>query len=106
MITAPDFTVAEVLEATADRIERLGWTHGPFIAEHTDKCCIITGAPFATQRSAAFKFLAKWLGGDPDSPAGFLIDWNDTPGRTQEEVLTALRAAAQAARIVWSEAAE
>lgn len=89
--------IAEILDLTADRLEKEGWCQGDgFPNGH----CILTAAPLSIGRQEALAFLANRLGGDVPlgGHAGFLVKWNDTPGRNETEVLAALREAAQAAR--------
>jgi hypothetical protein len=90
--------VADVLNVAADLIERDGWCQGYFTDPLGRRC--VDGAICATStmlptthwtdRAAARSALLLWLGERH-------IDWNDAPGRTQAEVVAALRAAAERA---------
>ena len=104
---------AEVLDAAADRIERDGWYRGDFFADPppffnvddiariliaTPKPCCVSGALIAETGyyetsfdSAAETLLMQHLG---LRWIDELPRWNDAPGRTKEEVVAALRAAA------------
>ena len=101
---------AEVLEAAADRIERDGWYRGDFFADPppyfnvddiariliaTPKPCCVSGALIAEvghyDTDTAERLLMQHLG---LRWIDELPRWNDAPGRTKEEVVAALRAAA------------
>ena len=104
---------AEVLDAAADRIERDGWHQGDFFPDPpnyfdvddiariliaTPKPCCVSGALIAETEhhdpsgvEPAEVLLMQYLG---IRWAGQLPLWNDAPGRTKEEVVAALRAAA------------
>jgi len=87
----------KILFKAAKRIERLGWKQGAYGTE--DGPCCIAGATIHVARElenhecgmAARRRLEAHLG-----LALFgLPAWNDTPGRTQAEVIAALRGAAE-----------
>lgn len=107
-MTAPQ-TVADVLDAAADLIEPEGaWGQGAF-ARGSQGQPIGPFSPYATcfcLRGALVRVGAINARAE-NSPAtlalGFnsssrLVSWNDAPGRTQSEVVAALRAAATSAR--------
>lgn len=99
-MTAPQ-TVADVLDAAADLLEKPGaWTQGEWWSCNDDdeQCFCVRGA-------------IRWCGVGINSEMdqkiaeamGFraphlLARWNDEKGRTQSEVVAALRAAATSAR--------
>lgn len=102
--------VAEVLDRAADLIEPVGaWTQHVFARNAAGKptglsafsgppvCyCALGATSYAAgdnsaADSAADALLRDIVGGDID-------EWNDAPGRTQAEVVAALRSAAEAAR--------
>lgn len=87
--------VADVLNGAADLIERDGFVQRMF-SDHRGRRCM-DGAIMTTclpgrwqDRQAAREVLVAVVGAD-------LYDWNDEPGRTQAEVVAALRAAAERA---------
>lgn len=109
-VTAPQ-TVADVLDAAADLLEKPGaWTQGAYARGKT-------GRKVTTRRAAvcfcAIGAMSVAAGCDPavegepwEADVALrkaigdtqIADWNDTPGRTQDEVVAALRAAATSAR--------
>lgn len=104
-MTSP--TTAEVLEAAADRIAKPGaWTQGTFARDTSGDRCAFNDpnascfcAAGAIYRSASSFFIADPLIdrlGAWARKRGFrhLAAWNDAPGRTQAEVVEALRSAA------------
>ncbi|KQM37975.1 hypothetical protein [Sphingomonas sp. Leaf10] len=106
-MTAP---VSQVLSEAADLLEKPGaWTQnafardwlgrmtGPLSTKDTAVCWCVMGATCvagqdADEGQAADDFLRGFLG-IPD-----LASWNDTPGRTQAEVVAKLREAAALAK--------
>lgn len=104
-------TIARVLDKAADLIEPEGaWTQGeygrnkkgqPVHARRSAVCFCLYGAINAARRrpldtavvGELFEHLKR---GVPETE--FPWFWNDTPGRTQAEVVTALREAAAKAR--------
>ncbi len=77
-----------LLEA-ANKIETGGWCQGTI---RRDGCHCIMGALIAVAKSEfgkALDSLRTTIASDK------IIIWNDTPGRTKEEVITALRRAAE-----------
>jgi hypothetical protein len=97
--TAPrERTTADVLRAAARYIEEHGWYPGdPSGGAIT---CLFTGIgsvePPGDRRLAAYDAVYAVIGGRTYSD---IFDWNDTPGRTRDEVLAALRAAADASEV-------
>lgn len=81
--------IKKALLLAINRIEENGWTQG---AAHNEKGYCLYGALQCDNeyelkiRNEAFFLVCNKLGKDV-SPVG----WNDTPGRTKEEVLTLLR---------------
>jgi len=107
-MSAPQ-AVADVLDAAADLLEKPGaWTQGDYARnrfggklgdgrkpEATCWCAIgalekVTGSLIGNHYAAP---LIEVIGGN-----GRIDQWNDAPGRTQSEVVAALRAAATSAR--------
>lgn len=94
-------TAAEHLELTALMIERHGWNQGAERGQKGQLC--IWGAQFVLFRLGygdhdtlrrSSQFLQTTLG----SEAGSYEVWNDRPGRTRDQVLRLVRAAAATAR--------
>jgi len=105
---------AEVLDAAADLIDREGWNQG-----NGGACTIIDGSCAATavhkavvralpdptitelweRIDASLAALVSALGGDDNSA---IWAWNDTPGRTKDEVTAMLRAVAATLRVAES----
>jgi len=99
-----DLNAAEVLERAADLIEPVGaWTQDMYRVPGKDCFCAVGAVGMVLGKG-------KWIGGraaedfvDANSKlfgmdASDLEEWNDTPGRTQAEVVAALRQAAALAR--------
>lgn len=106
MTHSPKQTVPEILSAAADLLEKPGaWTQGALyrdtagepIGSFGDReavCYCAEGAIAAViGRYDWFHPAYASLGG-----VGELSNWNDHPGRTQAEVVAALRQAAELAR--------
>jgi hypothetical protein len=104
-------TVADALDAAADKIERDGWYQGDFFPGAGEawgsegavgKPVCVMGALFSVCTNAD-----RFVDWDLNNQAtlqlgevantGSLAQWNDTPGRTEQEVLDALRLAAKGA---------
>lgn len=100
-------TVPRVLRLAAALIERDGWCQGTYIAMD-GRCCavgalvqagggvidpdIYDAGPVEMARiRGAFDAVTKFIG---RTWVTDLVDWNDEPDRTAEEVLAALRGAA------------
>lgn len=85
-------TTAEILEKAAEIIERDGWGQGNGIWPPNGGACLVTGICRAEGMSDTNTRIALWdvvrsyL--DFDGP---IYEWNDAPGRTQEEVTRMLR---------------
>jgi len=96
-------SVAEVLEQAAELLSKPGaWTQGRLSGGlGADKCFCALGALIEVSPVgfSAAEYLEKMLprvtATDAYRP---LAKWNDTPGRTQEEVVAKLREAAALAR--------
>jgi hypothetical protein len=96
-------TVSENLEEAADRIEKSGWWDGSPYVSMESKFCIATSITCRPGSKGEEQLaIARVLGFDtnltPNHIVRAIIDWNDTPGRTQQEVLDVMRAAAKLAR--------
>lgn len=78
-------TTVTILKTAREHIQKYGWTQGEY-GRLTGPCCI-AGSVFVTHPTMSlnlnkpFVFLQKAIGAD-SIPA-----WNDTSGRTVEEVL-------------------
>lgn len=96
-------TIADILERAAARVER-GWTQDAFardtnglecsvFSEHAIAWCLAGAVDAETSMRAAvfLEAIGAAIGMDA-------VTWNDAPGRTQAEVVTALREAARLAR--------
>jgi hypothetical protein len=117
-----DMTPAHVLRDAALYLERHGWTRGLLYADHLaviPPACAVGAIRYAmfgspvitatneqmTQADPIVSVLADYVY-DPDNPPpdidtwasehpnAVVTDWNDTHGRTADEVIAALRAAA------------
>lgn len=90
--------VAADLRAAADVLERDGWTQGEY--EQPDGCKCISGALRSVcggiDTTDTDRYLSAWYALRPVIGRG-AINWNDEPGRTADEVIAALRTAADAA---------
>lgn len=94
---------ADVLDDAADYIEKHGWGIGTAALRAENGVCIegalcrVQGIPLfdwtAGQTMPAYLALQATIGIN-----GWLWGWNDDDGRTEQEVLDALRAAAKAER--------
>lgn len=85
---------AEILEGAADLIERDGWCQGHAMND-AGEMCLMQALVFTASGMCEFHKLRRILGHAIDEP---IVEWNDRPGRTKEEVITALREAAKMAR--------
>ena len=97
--------VAADLRAAAEVLERGGWTQGRYYRPETGCRCAI-GAIVAvlgghdTEFTIPDEAQPRWraVEGALEAHLNHFIDiWNDEPGRTADEVIAALRAAADAA---------
>lgn len=91
-------SIADVLDRAADLIAK-GWMQGDWGSFRGECFCAWGAIMFGesvmageSERKAAHQFAKQHIG------APSLISWNDTPGRTQAEVVQALREAAAKAR--------
>lgn len=92
----------EILLKAADVIDEAGWRQGAFFAPHGTGMCVAAAmfngagldlhqalsdkpSPTCVQVRTAIERLEKWLA------VPFIIDWNDAPERTAEQVTAALR---------------
>jgi hypothetical protein len=99
--------VAAVLERAADVIVERGWCQGVFHCG-SSVCAVgaisvvVNGDPIPVDRMPATDAFDLWLHDHRDLPPygedGLISDWNDEPGRTADEVITALRECAAAER--------
>jgi hypothetical protein len=86
-------TPSEILLKAAEHLERHGWRQGDY-GTLNEPCCA-HGAMFAvtdfhadeSARIEAKRMFSRFI----NAPS---IDWNDAPGRTANEVIAALRGAA------------
>lgn len=88
-------SVSDVLDDAADYIEQHGWCQESM--DGTSRCLSMAMsevAPSDALWKSAFEAVERAVGIRGVS----LICWNDHPGRTKQEVLDALRAAAKAER--------
>lgn len=99
-------TPAEILDGAADYIEEYGWTQGPE-SSSVPGCPTCAGIAIDLAAKDGDEVVPEWFAavdflrgvvGASRFGAGGVIDWNDAPGRTQAEVVTALRTAADNAR--------
>jgi len=106
-VTAPQ-TVADVLDAAADLVAKLkGWTQGAYARDADGRdvnpyekwraspqavCFCLYGALAQVASQAGMEKIPSLTDPLPST------EWNDAPGRTQSEVVAALRAAATSAR--------
>jgi hypothetical protein len=99
--------VADILEKAADLIEPEGaWTQGAYSSDDLDCTCrCLVGAiasALDTDEFGAEKWIVRnriatrFFGRERE---GWLISWNDSPERTQAEVVAKLREAAAEARL-------
>ena len=89
---------AALLAFAADRVER-GWCQGMYMSPDLKKTCMV-GAILDEQmkrppepKSLRTEYERMVYAVRRETGAYHLTEWNDTPGRTVEEVATALRAA-------------
>lgn len=94
--------VADVLNGAADLIERDGWTQNQYRSVDGGRClsraigdCVPGHFDAAWWHSPLYEEAADYL--RITIGRHFLAGWNDQPGRTQAEVVAALRAAAERA---------
>ncbi len=88
--------VAADLRAAAEVLKRDGWTQGKFYDRST-RCRCVTGALNCATARSKRRFDSAWDALIPVIPDPNVIEWNDAPGRTADEVIAALLAAADAA---------
>jgi hypothetical protein len=89
-------SVSEVLAAAADLLEKPGaWTQGIWV-DHKG-CLCIEGAIATVVGIHPSDVYSHPASIELEARIGSLVDWNDAPGRTQAEVVTALRQAARQA---------
>ncbi|WP_380778018.1 hypothetical protein [Sphingomonas sp. R86520] len=101
MLTDTPLCVADVLERAADLIEPEGaWIRGSFVGERNGIECFCAmgaidraaGTDQDLDETVIFSTLRKVIGRQS------IVSWNDSPERTQPEVVAALRRAATLAR--------
>lgn len=93
--------VDEVLDGAADALDEIGWGQGNWLNPETGCMCLdgaleyaVTGDARAASDKAsdAFMAIAEYMHARRDR---FVLSspvlWNDTPGRTKEEVTALLR---------------
>lgn len=85
----------EILNKAADLLETNGWCHGYYKDMDGNLCA--AGATYEADHSGsvdADHVLLEYVSTQRDIPWPSVEAWNDTPGRTPEEVIEAMRAAA------------
>lgn len=91
-------TESEFLEATADMIERRGWTQGQ-MRDPNGRVCLIGGMHLALGRCRVADYGLSWVAQLRIQKAvGRLSRWNDELDRTIQDVLDLLRRLAKEAR--------
>lgn len=75
----------------ADSLEKHGWCQGTMFGVDSKRC--LAGGAIYVDSLDSLKLLSSYLKLDPHC-LSLLIKWNDTPGRTKEEVINTLRSAA------------
>lgn len=89
-------TARDVLLAAADRIEIRGHCQGA--SEIDGRCCVIGALDRTTSDPALYNkataMLCRYIGAPADHWFARIVTWNDAPGRTAAEVISALRGAA------------
>jgi hypothetical protein len=100
-------TAKEVLNAAANRIEKLGWCQGSYGVSSEGKPCRTRRMGFETDvvqtdLLGAIRFIDNREPGDEAKSLvqtllskENLADWNDDPKRTKEQVIALLRKAAK-----------
>ena len=94
--------VAADLRAAADVLRRDGWTQGAYLNSDTGCRCLVGALDYVYGRRGV-----GWMGDSSESEAYDALEavigdqspiaWNDRRGRTADEVIAALEAAADAA---------
>lgn len=90
------------LRAAAEVLRRDGWTQGAYRGARGSRCasdalCVVTGSTHQAEVGAAYeRAMAAALALASATGARAVWLWNDTPGRTADEVIAALLAAADA----------
>lgn len=83
-------TVVEDLEFGLARLRANGWTQGTYVSGATGRCCAVGALYRQHVDTDSLSWLALATGEDnPQGPAfneGVVVGWNDTEGRTFEEV--------------------
>lgn len=89
--------VADVLNGAADLIERDGWCQHEW-NDKDGRRCIAAAIAEKAGVGAPYERAIRTVAFHPGVDAGLkVIDWNNASGRTQDEVVAALRAAAERA---------
>ena len=107
---------AEILNRAADIIETTGLAKGDYLNTETGCHCTVGALAHVINPAdlfdtfmdsgtlgtlyGALSYLDDVLGLPGDVTEGRITDWNDAPGRTQAEVVDALRVAAKLAETV------
>ena len=92
-------SISDVLERAADRLSKPGaWVPGGGSTPDVACAALAIDAAARTREAgiAAREAFARFIGAE--TARGGIWRWNDEPGRTQDEVVTALRNAAKVAR--------
>ena len=96
--------VADALDDAAGALEALGWCQGAFESVTGKRCALGAIEAACKQQGAGYvdahlQMAAEHQLGTHIGIGHFCIPkWNDQPGRTEQQVLDALRAAAKEAR--------
>lgn len=89
----------DALDKAADIIDELGWTQRSYHGPDGGVCCLgaiqlaVGAGPTSDPIHDAARLLCRRVGApDPtDRPRRKVVEWNDAPGRTREQVTAALR---------------
>jgi len=82
-------TAEEILARAADLLETRGWCQGVLEDEHGHLCLVEALGITLTKYRALRHVVCRAV--DQEIGSGNFGAWNDAPGRTQDEVVTALR---------------
>lgn len=103
---SPDM-IADALEETADLLERDGWIQGAYANPQGQHCIVgamsMVADETAKVRPHAFRYflieaVQHVIPPEQVRSTSTIVDWNDTQGRTKQEVLDTLRLAAKIER--------
>ncbi len=83
-------TAAEVARKAADLLKRDGWCQGRSEGPNGERC-LVAALSVAGWRSTRMAWRRVFEAIRQEAGAPSLTDWNDTPGRTADEVIALLR---------------